>query len=88
MTVCRACGVALCDCPDLAFQGLTPSDKAGTGVSASPAGHITGSGRNAPAISNPVPSGRTKGSASGVAPLSGSAGAHNSKIPLHEDADR
>lgn len=59
MAICHACGGALCDCPDLAFAGLMPTHKDGTGVFASPA--IAASGRIPATISNSVASGRTLG---------------------------
>ena len=84
MIACQACGLSLCDCPDLAFAGLAPAPIQ-TGTKAGLAVHPATSGR-IPVAGNSIPSGRTVGAAGSA--LHGRPGCNTDQIPLHEDASR
>lgn len=83
MTACRSCGVALCDCPDLAFAGLAPAPIP-TGTKAGRAVHPATSGR-IPAAGNSVPDGSHSQEGAGVCfPCDPSA--NHFDLVLHEDS--
>lgn len=94
MTACRSCGVALCDCPDLAFAGLAPAEKVRTGMSTGPA-VVPGAGSQVTPVhsaSAAVSSfrGANGSQATDGAQVAGQSGlgADSLEIPLHEDVSK